>query len=653
VQLIDMNQSEMENRRILVEAQQTAKQIKKMIKEEVLVTENGGLRPCRGGDFVILLRSQKNTDILFAEALEQENIDSLLGASSGYFSSREVSVMISLLQILDNPILNIPMAAVLLSPMFSFSCDELAALTLYHPERSFYAALLLEAGKGKRKAREFVRIFDLLRAKSAVMNIQKLIQYIYDTTDFMEVMSSFSGASEREANLKLLLKYALDYEASGNHELSGFVSYLDYLIENGKDFEVANPLNEAAHSVRIMTIHKSKGLEFPIVIVANCSKRHNTQDLIGSTVLDMTLGLGMKFIDRDHLRQYETIPYLAIQSFEQQNMLSEEMRLLYVALTRAKEKLILNVTEENLGRKLQKLETYFDTEGNISPYSVGKAQSYSDWILMALLGHPAFSAVRQQYDIWIPQNSETCSLQLFETAVEKVEITEESAVELSAPSDPQKMESMDYQIHYCYPYLTETRTPAKLSVTEITHPPEEETLLSPPKFMGEKEFTSAQKGSIFHRVLQFCDFHAGQLDAQAELDRLTALRFLTPKEQAAVNLQKLELFFSSSLMSRILGADRVLREYKFFDTIPAKEAGFDGNAPILVQGIADCILVENGKGVIIDFKTDAVSSPDILEKRYAGQLTLYRRALQNVFPNGIGECILYSVHLGTEIIVKA
>ena len=649
LQLIHLNKEETDEHRLIVEARETARQIGKMLQERIPVTDNDVLRPCRGGDFVILLRSARDTDAIFAAALKEEGVDAVLGASSGYFTSREVSVMVSLLKVLDNPMLDIPMAAVLLSPMFGFSCDELGALFVYHPGKSLYASLLLEADRGRRKARDFVRIFHLLREKSAVMNIQKLIQYIYDTTDFIEVMSGFAGPSEREANLKLLLKYALDFEAGGSGELSGFVSYIDYLMENGKDFEVANPLNEAAQSVRIMTIHKSKGLEFPIVIVANCSKKHNVMDLHGDVVIDTELGLGLKFIDRDKLLRYDTVPYLAAKNYEQQNLLSEEMRLLYVAMTRAKEKLILNITEESLDKKLRKTETDLDGEGNIHPYAASKAASYSDWLLAAFLAHPALREIRGKYGISIAEQ-ENCPIELLNPAQqEKLETVSD---EISVKPDPEMLEKLRERIYYSYPYPLDTVTPAKLSVTEITHPDSGEIRLSAPKFLAEEGFTPAQKGSIFHRVLQFIDFEAGRKDAHAELSRLVKLRYLTPAEGEAVDIQKLCVFLESPLMDRILKADRVLREYKFFDSVAADEAGYEGSSQILIQGIADCVLEENGKGVIIDFKTDAVSASEILVERYAGQLALYRRALRRIFPKGIEECILYSVHLGREIVVK-
>ncbi len=650
LQLIHVNKEETDEHRLVIEARETARQIGKMLRDGMPVTENGVLRPCRGGDFVILLRSARDTDAIFAAALKEEGVDAVLGASSGYFTSREVSVMVSLLKVLDNPMLDIPMAAVLLSPTFSFSCDELGALFVYHPGKSLYASLLLEADRGRRKARDFIRTFHLLREKSAVMNLQKLIQYIYDTTDFIEVMSSFAGPSEREANLKLLLKYALDFEAGGSGELSGFVSYIDYLMENGKDFEVANPVNEAAQSVRIMTIHKSKGLEFPVVIVANCSKKHNVMDLNGDVVMDTELGLGLKFIDRDKLLRYDTMPYLAVKNYEQQNLLSEEMRLLYVAMTRAKEKLILNVTEEALDKKLRKTETDLDGEGNIHPYAAAKALSYSDWLLAAFLPHPALRGIREKYGISVAEQ-ENCPIELL-SPVEREEL-EVALDEISVKPDPEMLEKLRERIYYSYPHRLDTVIPAKLSVTEITHPDSENVRLSAPQFLSEQGFTPAQKGSIFHRVLQFIDFEAGRQNAQGELDRLTERRYLTPTERDAVDVQKLRTFLESPLMDRILKADRVLREYKFFDSVAADEAGYEGSSQILIQGIADCVLDENGKGVIIDFKTDVVSDPAVLVERYAGQLSLYRRALRRVFPKGIQECIIYSVHLERQIIVKS
>ena len=651
LQIIDTKEDDSDDHRIVIEARETARRIAKMIKDKTPVTENGELRPCRGEDFAILLRSGNNgiSDI-YASALKEENIDADTESCAGYFSSREVSVMLSLLKVLDNPICDTELSAVLLSPMFSFSFDELSSLFVYNPNKSLYASLLLEAERGKKKAKNFIKIFKALREKSAVIGVQKLIQYIYDTTDFIEVVSNMSNSAVREANLKLLLKYALDFESSGSNGLSNFVSYISSLIEADKDFEVATPAISASQAVKIMTIHKSKGLEYPIVIVANCSKKHNFRDLTKDVIINSKLGMGIKFIDREKLLKYETVPYVAVKNYEKQNLLSEEMRLLYVAMTRAKEKLILNITETNLESKLtKKIESYLDSSGNVEPYAASKGMSYSDWLLLAFLPFSDFNPIKKKYGC-VAKQKEGCPLDIL-LLTDKEEPPVEKKKK-KAQKDDAMLKTLKDRIYYEYPYKNDTVIPAKLSVTEITHKGNGEVILSAPKFMAESGFTPTQKGTIFHRALQFADFALGKEDAQKELDRLIEKGYISSAEAEAIDIEKLKAFFNSPLTERILNADRVLREYKFFDTISANEAGYEGDSEVLIQGIADCVLEENQKGVLIDFKTDVVSNGQVLKKRYQKQMELYRRTLKNIFPNGMDECILYSVHLGEEITIK-
>ncbi len=648
LQVIDIAEGDNDVHKALAEATETAKQIAKMIREKTPVTENGLLRPCRGADFAVLLRSTKSDVATYlAKALEEENISADLDSSAGYFDSREVSVMISLLKVLDNPMSDIEMAAVLLSPMFSFTCNELASLFVYNPHKSIYSSLLSEAERGNKKAKSFIKTFRSLREKSAVMTVQKLIQYIYDTTDFIEVVSGMEGASVRVANLKLLLKYALDFEALGNNELSNFILYIDSLVETESDFKVATPAIQSSKAVKIMTIHKSKGLEFPIVIVANCSKLHNLMDTRDNITFNSKLGVGFTFIDRENLLKYPTIPETAIKTYEKQCLLSEEMRLLYVALTRAKEKLILNITEENLKTKLtQKLEFMLDSNGDIAPYVASKCLSYSDWILLSVMTLESFSEIRRKYGV-VSARKTGAAFDVLTPAEET--ITAIALKSKKAKPDPEILNNLREKIFYEYPYEAETKIPAKLSVTQITHKENKDVFLSSPKFMLKEGFSAAQKGSIFHRVLQFADFSLGREDAKKELMRLKDANYLTEAEFSAIDIKKLEAFFNSDLTGRILKADRVLREYKFFDTITASDAGFEGDSEILIQGIADCIIEENGKGVIIDFKTDKVSDIKVLKNRYKEQLSLYKRTLEKLFPDGIKECIIYSLYLNKEI----
>ncbi len=672
----------------LLEARALAVEIGRMIAEGESVYDKGNsaLRPCRGGDFVILMRSVRGLDTLYAEALHQLGVDAQLCTTSGYFGSREVSLMTALLQTLDNPTRDTELAAVLLSPVFSFDCDDLARLAIEGKGGSLYRSLIREAASGSAhaaKAGSFLELFHRLRAKSAVTRISTLIQYIYDQTDFIEVMSRASGAGVRESNLRLLLKYAADYETGGSSELAGFVSYLNALAEQQQDFKAAVPLAEAENAVRIMTIHRSKGLEFPIVAVAGCSKRFNAQDLTGMTVFHPELGFGMRRVERAQLRRYQTLPYAAIAAREREDMVSEELRLLYVAVTRAKERLILCVSEKNLGRKLKSISGMYagqSPDGRLPEVSSARCQSYGDWILAAFLRHPGMSAVREAYGLEDPPLIKA-DFPLRVLCPKGRESPKAEPDTQPAGSDPEAVAMLRRRFDWTYPDSAATRIPAKLSVTRITHT-DKRIRLSAPQFLSggryqllseecggdevqlekrgaepgrsDTPFTPAQQGTIFHRALQFADYALGAQDPEGELRRLIERQYLTPAEAETIDREEFAAFFHSGLMERMLAADQVLREYKFFDTIPAAEAGFPegGEREILLQGIADCIFIEKGKIWLVDYKTDRIGSMRTLADRYAAQLALYRRAIlrQPRFAGlAFGGSLLYSTKLGQYI----
>ncbi len=648
IQLLDLKQNpQLDSARLLTEAEQTARRIAQMLREGYPVTENGTLRPCRPADFAILLRSLKGTEAVFCEALRAEGVEAAVSSAEGYFTSREVLSMISLLQVLDNPMQDIPMAAVLLSPLGLFDCGELSALRLDHPDVRLYAALLTERPHNP-KADRFLTLLEHLREKAAVRRVRALIQYIYDTTDFLEIMGTSAG---REANLKLLLQYAGDYERSGRSELSGFVAYIRRMMERGEDFKVANPLSSENGTVRIMSVHKSKGLEFPIVVLANCAKAFNLTDLNRPAVYHPALGYGMQVVDRRTLQRYHTVPSAAVRQREREDAVSEEIRLLYVAMTRARETLILNITEKNLDKRLRETAALLTGREPLDPSLVLRMSSWNDWLLAAFLRHPALEPVRQQYGLSLSVMEGAFPLRLCWSPIREAGTAAEAGAQPEVPADPALTARIAEQADWRYPWRERTKIPAKLAVTDIVRR-EEETqgniLLPLPAFTREQGFTPAERGSIFHRALQFADYAAAREDPAAELRRLEEARYLTPEEAAAVPLTAFSAFFRSETMARILAADRVWREYRFFDTIPAFRAGYPGKEQILIQGVADCLFEEDGAGVLLDYKTDRLP-PEELTARYASQLALYRRALAPLFPKGIKECVLYSLYAGRPV----
>ncbi len=615
---------------VAAEAKEAAKQVRRMLDEGFLVTENGALRPCRPSDFAFLLRSQKNVDVLYAAALKEEGIESVTGAMGSFFGSREISLALSFLRAIDDPADDMALSAVLLSALGGFSCDTLAALLLEKGENSLYA-VLRKKGASLPEGSAFFALFDRLREKASFTGVRDFLQYLYDATDLLAIVSAEENGEIREKNLWLLLGRASEYEKGGDREISGFLRFVDRIQEEKRDLDAAVPTT-GEDAVSIMTIHKSKGLEFPVVFLLNCGKSFNRMDLRGNTAVDSELCYGMRFIDRDRLVKYDTLPFLALRLLQKKELLSEEMRLLYVAATRAREKLMLFTTVPSFDQALSSAAKYRDPKDVPTLLGIRSGQSFGDWIGRATLGvaSPMFHTRRITVD------------HLEDKAEKEKEKPKEGGKELT--------DKIRSQFSYHYPHLAATVTPQKLSVTEISHS-NSLPLLSHPRFLTEDGFTAAEKGTIFHKALQFSDLEHGRKDPKEELCRLIREEYLSEKEGKVVDLSLWEAFFSSALVTRILASPTVYREYAFFDTVSPKEAGIDGEGEILLQGIADCVFEEDGAGVIVDFKTDRGVSEETLKNRYRLQLSFYRRALEKLFPKGIKEALIYSTALKKEIVV--
>ena len=639
----------------LYEARYIAKQIEQMLDEGYQVQGKEGMRPCRPSDFCILLRSQKGKTSVYADQLSQLGIRTWADTSGDFLSSREVSVILSLLRVIDNPLGDIPLLAVMLSPLFSFTADDLAEIRIKNPRVSLYMAVVNTARDGDRKCAEFLDKITEYRRFAAVLQVNRLIQYILDDTDYLDLLQVMREPAQKRANLRLFCSYAVQYSQAGYLGVSGFLRFIDRLEEKGIDMKSASKASDGENAVRIMTIHGSKGLEFPICIVADCGKQFNKTDLYRNGLLNGRTGFAMKIREPEKLKEYSNIPYEAVKLENERLMLSEELRVLYVALTRAKEKLILTMTSKNLRQEVLKLLPVLGEEQKLPPYAVRSADSFGQWILMALLRNSdmigLYRLAEENMSFSLPCDSRI-SLTITQPIEEELRHRLAEKAFTALPDEALKKE-LEEQVRYQYPYEEETALPSKLSVTQITTLKEEHgrVRLAKPGFLEEGGLRGADRGTAVHTFLQFADFHACVRDLPGELARMEAQRFLTPEQCAAIETEKLMAFFRSGICQKILTAERVYREYKFMYELPARELYADilSEEHILVQGIADCVIEEPDGLIIVDYKTDRVSSLGELAKRYGSQLALYRRAISVQFGKPVKKCVIYSVELGQEI----
>lgn len=625
------------------EAAHVAAEILRHVENGLLITDGEGQRPIRWGDFCILLRSVKGKAEVYEKALRAKGIPVCTDQEESFFDRPEIMTALALLQTVSNPLQDVPLTALLSSPVFAFSFDEITELRLRDKKCPLYLCLRQAAEEGEEKPAAFLEILARLRELAAVMGAAGFLKEAYRITR-LPLLCGKEGTAK--ANLYLLLEYALGSE-SGN--LTGFLRYLRRIRESGKELPGAAPPAEE-NSVHIMSIHKSKGLEFPFCILADTAKRFNKLDLYQTALLHPRLGFSTMVREKETLRQYTTVAHEAVKLELESDLLSEEMRVLYVALTRPKEHLLITWAGKDPEKQLAQAALQAGEGERLSPYAVRSGKSYGDWLLLCLVRHPDCQPFLQAQGISLSPLPCGTPWEVEKLVVSPPVPGEEEELPPLPPPDPALLRTLREQTAWEYAHRTDV--PAKLSVSQLSHE-ERFDFEGVPGFLMGEGLSPAQRGTALHKVMQFADYGRARRDMTAEADRLAAARFLSREERESLDIPRLERLFSGVLMCRILESDRLLREVKFFYELPPEEylgesSGGEGD-PIILQGIADCVFFEGEEAVLVDYKTDRVKSGEELARRYYRQLFLYREALEKGLGKRVKETILYSVYLGEEI----
>lgn len=638
----------------VLEPQRIAQKIREMMQSGFTVTENGAERPVTYKDFCVLLRSSNKYAPVYAENLRAAGIPAWAAVTGGFFAASEVATILSFLSVIDNPNQDIPLLAVLMSPVYGFTADDMAHLRAERGKESLYVSLLRAEDPRCVRVRDEIARYRVL---ASTIPSDAFITMLCTETGYENIVRAMPGGESRLANIRLLEKYAAEYEAYGYNGISGFVRFIDRLKKNRSDMESANVVSENADVVRIMSIHKSKGLEFPVCIVAGCGRRFVPE--YDDMRLHPTLGLGIRLTDPETGARRTTLPREAIAIASADSAAAEELRIFYVAMTRAKEKLILLSTVKNFDTTLQKLSAQITQDERIPPYTVNSASSISEWLMLCALRHPDGGALRRRIGAdddcilrahYTPWKIDTVYTAPSENAVE------DTAVE-PAPVDPALKARIERDLHFVYPYAAQTAMPTKVSASGLAAVQAEragETTLSRPAFLGAKGMTPAERGTALHDFMQFADFTAAAVSPETELRRLVDEKYLTPEQANAVELRRVRAFFSGALGRRVLKADKVYKEQRFIASVPAglvdkALAPRDAALPVILQGAVDCMFEENGVLFIIDFKTDRCYDKNELWARYGTQLKLYGEAMARVFQKPVADCMLYSFWLNQPV----
>ncbi|MFD3447296.1 helicase-exonuclease AddAB subunit AddA [Microbacteriaceae bacterium 4G12] len=681
-ELIDLETAQLEARLI-------GRKIQEMVEEgyEVYDRKHNTTRPVSYRDFVILLRSMPWAPQIMEE-LKQQGIPVYAELSTGYFEATEVSVMLNVLRVIDNPSQDIPLASVLRSPIVGLTDEELAMLRIHAKKGSFYQAMrsffqiASVEDELQNKLSSFAEHLKEWRSFARQQPLSDLIWKVYRETGYYDFVGGLPSGKQRQANLRVLYDRARQYEATSFRGLFRFLRFIERILERGDDMGTARALGEQEDVVRLMTIHKSKGLEFPIVFVAGLSRRFNIQDLNKRFLLHKDLGFGSPFIDPQKRMKYTTLSQLAIKRKVKMELIAEEMRVLYVALTRAKEKLILLGTVKDLDKALERWqEVQEHPEWLLPDYVRAQASCYMDWIAPALLRHKDIPSLSGELanipnDIyeypakWKVEVIEAASLTATEQPKgEKWELIEALRQQQTVTIESEEKQEVYERLTWQYGFQDAPAHRAKQSVTEIkrNYQAQEEsgnTFLKPfrasiekrPKFMERKGLTATERGTAFHAVMQHVDLRSPiTVDSiKNQLAKMVNDELLTLDQADSIEPEGIVAFFHTSLGKRIvLQAEQVEREVPFTMMISAKDAYYDWqdeqDENVLVQGVIDCMIEEEDGIILLDFKTDAITNrfssfeeaKPILENRYRLQLKMYSQALEKSLRKPVKEKYLY------------
>ena len=637
------------------QAKYVADYIEKAMSDGTAFTEGNAQRPAKYKDFCVLLRSVKNSSREFVDELNSRGIPVSCEAGESFLSSPEIMFMISLLKIIDNPIDDIPLTTVLISPIFGFTPDDLAYMRARNRQGSIYHCLVSEADNGNEKVAAFLERTADMRSVASTVRAGELVRRLIEDTGYGAIVGTMRDSSKHRANLNSFIDLANRYEGTGQKGVSGFIRFIDNVTKNGSDIAGANTDSEAADTVKIMTIHKSKGLEFPVCFIASCEKKYSDMSLREDLLIANESGIGIR--NSTGRAKFNTLPRLAASIEIKKAEHSEELRVLYVALTRPKERLVILGASEDWGKQLSDIASNIRTEMFVDPFKVINLKNYGECILSALLRHPDAHSLRNAAGI----DSSICvpcvtplKTQIITDYAEETELIEETETVLP---DEEILDEIKKRLGYVYPYsaldgIVAKRIASKLDDEEIGG---EYFATRRPSFTGKDKLTPAQRGTATHRFMQFADYEKAKNDVSAELRRLVADGMLTEAEGRVVDVKSISKFFESSLAERILSAEKVYKEYAFTCSLPLyeMESGISkeqaGNEVIIIEGVADCAFVENGKLVIVDFKTDRAQNGQELAEKYKEQLSVYRRCLGEVLDLPVKQTVIYSFRLAESI----
>ena len=663
----------------VLEARFVAKKIKELLNSNFMVYDKKvGYRKIRAKDICVLLRATSVLAPIYEKEISDLNIPVFSDSSSTYLESMEVETIMCLLKTIDNPMQDIPLVTVLRSNIFDFTDNDLIEIRLCDKKCTFYESMLKARLSVNNDLRHKIDgVIDKIQKwknEEKYTPLNEFIWKIYLDTGFLNYVNLLPNGALRKANLKMLFEKAKQYEKASFKGLYNFINFIDKVKTSSSDLSAAKIIGENDDVVRIMSIHKSKGLEFPVVFLSSTGKKFNMKDLNTPILLHQDIGFGPQYIDQERKIEYSTLAKEAIKIISKRETISEEMRVLYVALTRAKEKLIITGLSKDLEKgfsdKSKMLSMVRKEKKNvkINENVVEKYRSYLDWIELVyqynidngignILDLHVYDKIKLQKDLQKQENEANSAEELIKskalTTVKKEE-----------------MRNIEEKLEWKYKYLESSKIPTKTSVTKIKELEMDNdiedliqmarskekmltSLTAMPSFMEEEQrLSSAQKGTLIHLCVQKLDEKKdySKDDLKEFVEDLYKKNIISQIEAKNINIDILYKYTKSELWNDLKEAKEIHKEEPFYINIPAQKIydGAEENEMILVQGIIDLYYInKDGKLILVDYKTDHVPDGDInkLNEKYKVQLDLYKEALENAIGKRIDKAMIWALNL--------
>lgn len=637
------------------EAAFVAQRIQQMLDQGTRIRRRDGtLVPVQPEDIVILLRSPGSAAAPFQQALERRGLRCTSGGGTDLLKTRQISDLRSLLQTILNPRQDIPLVAVLASPVFGFTADDLAQIRAQQHDGCIYDCL---QASSHSKARSFLQVLLALRQQARLGSLTGLLERCFCLTRMDSVYAAMSGGSARSAALQAFYQLAADFEQGKSRDLAQFLEHLDALEERG----LTAAGEAAAGCITIMSIHKSKGLEFPVVFLANLARKFNLENLRGQILCDKTLGLGLSVADEQTRIRYPSIAKRAIAVKQAAESVSEEMRVLYVAMTRAKDRLVMTYATKYLASDLADIARRMDFDDG--QLLCREAICMGDWVLQTALGKIEAGQLHALGDR--PRHLRTQERPWKIALVEQVPTCADRPIHNAQdePMPEDALETLDQALAFHYAHLSATQAPSKRTATDqkgrlkdaeaaqdAQEPPRPARTWRHPGFLAGG-ISGKARGSATHLAMQHIDYAACGSAAQirGQIQQLVQQGFLTPEQAQMISCRDLAEFFATPLGEKLRTGTPYLREFKFsiLDDGAHYGAGLEGEQ-VLLQGVVDCALLEPDGITVVDFKTDSLTreTAQAAARRYAGQVRIYAGALSRIYQMPIKAACLYFFRTG-------